>query len=572
MPLVVTAAVVAYAIAVVYVPQTHGAMSTDGSVSTAAHAADLVAGLGLLAAGVFALTELRARRIGLLACLAGVVWFAPDWDGWDAGPGLVRTLGAAAAPLFLALVFHLVTASAGRTRSAVIRGAVRAVYAIAAGMSLAVVLLRNPFLDPYCWRSCDANPLLLVSGVGTTRAVSHAAIGVEIALGLAVVALAAARAVRRLADLPMLIPAVIAGIAAVAHAGTVWENPLEGQHTGALQALYLVSACAIGALAVGTSWCVLRLRRTRDAVDRLASELAESPPPGGLQRALADALGDPVLTVHYWLPDAMSFVDEEGRPSPPPGPGSGRAVTSITRGGTPVAVVSSDPALLDGTDLENRIGSATRLAVENERLRAEVLARLAAVRDSRARIVGAADATRRQLERNLHDGAQQRLLALSYQLRLAHMEAVAEGDDDLAALLDTARDDAAAALEDLRHLAQGIYPAVLTEAGLEVALATLAETAALPVELVATSLSRLPATVETTAYAAIAEAIDDASLRGATFVTVSASREDDRLVIEVGDDGRERTAPLIEVDDRVGAIGGSADTGPTSLRAVLPCA
>ena len=75
-----TAAVVAYAIAVVYVPQTHGAMSTDGSVSTAAHAADLVAGLGLLAAGVFALTELRARRIGLLACLAGVVWFAPDWD------------------------------------------------------------------------------------------------------------------------------------------------------------------------------------------------------------------------------------------------------------------------------------------------------------------------------------------------------------------------------------------------------------------------------------------------------------------------------------------------------------
>ena len=113
---------------------------------------------------------------------------------------------------------------------------------------------------------------------------------------------------------------------------------------------------------------------------------------------------------------------------------------------------------------------------------------------------------------------------------------------------------------------------MLTEAGLEVALATLAETAALPVELVATSLSRLPATVETTAYAAIAEAIDDASLRGATFVTVSASREDDRLVIEVGDDGRERTAPLIEVDDRVGAIGGSADTGPTSLRAVLPCA
>jgi signal transduction histidine kinase len=435
-------------------------------------------------------------------------------------------------------------------------------------MGLAIALLRDPFLDPYCWRSCDPNPLRLISGLDTTRAVGHAAIGVEIALGLAVVALAAWR--HRF--VAFALPAAVIGSAAMAHAAAVWQNPLEGRHGDVFQAIYLVLATSVAALAAGTSWAVFQLRRTRQAIDRLVLELAEAPPPGGLQRALADALGDPTLAVHYWLPDSASFVDDHGKASKPPPSGSGQAVTSITRGGTLVALVSSDASLLDGADLERRIGSAARLAVENERLRAEVLARLAAVRESRARIVEAGDATRRRLERDLHDGAQQRLLALSYTLRLAHAQALSDGEEELAVLLGGARDDAGRALDDLRHLAQGIYPAVLTEAGLEAALTTLAEAADVPVELEATSLARLPTAVETTAYAMIAEAIDDASLRGASFVSVRAGQEDSRLVIDVEDDGRSRASPLTAVDDRVGAIGGSADAGPTSLRAVLPCA
>lgn len=573
-PLVVTAPLVAYAIAAVFVPRAYDVLSTNGSVSPIAHAADLAAGLSLLAAGLLALAEPTRRHFGVLASLASVVWFAPDWEGWEAGPGLVRSLGAAAAPLFLALVFHL---AASGVRSRLLPDAVRAVYAVAAGLSVTQAFFRDPFLDPYCWRNCVGNSFLLWSDTGTTRAVGHAAIGVEIALGLAVIAvagwrlLATARA-HLLAVAPMLFPAAIAGGTAVAHAAAVWRNPLEVQHGAVFRAIYLVFAFSIAALAAGTGWNIVVVRGTRRAVDRLVTDLANAPPPGGLQRALAAALGDPAVSVHYWLPDSETFVDREGKPSAPPSPESGRAMTSITRSGNPIAVVSSDIALLDGTDLERRIGSAARLAVENERLRAEVLARLISVRESRARIVDTADATRQRLERDLHDGAQQRLLALSYQLRLAHDQALADGNGELAVLIQRARDDAGTALDDLRQLAHGIYPAVLTEAGLEAALTTLAEGAALPVELAEMSLSRLPAAVETAAYATVAEAVDDATVRGATFVTVAASQEDGLLVIEVEDDGRARTSPPSAVDDRVGAIGGSADVGPSGLRAVLPCA
>src|SRR5207247_4521408 len=200
------------------------------------------------------------------------------------------------------------------------------------------------------------------------------------------------------------------------------------------------------------------------------------------------------------VPDPRRFVGATGTDAQRPAPDSGRAVTAITRGDRPIAAVVHDARLLDVPDLGREIGSAARLAVENERLQAEVLAQLEAVRASRARIVEAADDERRRLERNLHDGAQQRLLALSYQLRLAHGDAEAHGDATLAALLTASRAESQAALDELRQLAQGIHPAVLTEAGLEPALTTLAETAPLPVELDGVPSQRYPATTERAVY------------------------------------------------------------------------
>ena len=117
-PLVLTAGVVAFAIAAVFVPHSGASATTNASISSTARTADLLAGLGLLAAGLIAFTEPRARRVGLLSLLAGVAWFGPDWEGWDGGPGLARSLGAVAAPLLLALVFHLACVHPGTAQPA----------------------------------------------------------------------------------------------------------------------------------------------------------------------------------------------------------------------------------------------------------------------------------------------------------------------------------------------------------------------------------------------------------------------------------------------------------------------
>ena len=138
-------------------------------------------------------------------------------------------------------------------------------------------------------------------------------------------------------------------------------------------------------------------------------------------------------------------------------------------------------------------------------------------------------------------------------------------------MLATAADDTAAALQELRDLAQGIHPAILTEAGLAPALETLADEAPLPVELHGVETGRYPPGVETTAFVAAVEAIDDAARRGATFVQVRVERRSDRLVLLAEDDGRPRSAPMIHLADRVGALAGTLAADPNAIRVELPC-
>jgi signal transduction histidine kinase len=311
------------------------------------------------------------------------------------------------------------------------------------------------------------------------------------------------------------------------------------------------------------------MRLQRRAVARIIASLGQAPPPGSLQAALAQAVGDPELRISYWLPDAQHYVDATGRPVAKPVAGPSRAITALVRDGRQVAVVSHTAAL---PDLEREIGAAVRLALENERLQAEALAQLDQLRASRVRIVETGDAERRRLERDLHDGAQQRLLALSYDLRLARAQAEAYGDAPTGSLLTQATDQAQAALGELRDLAHGIYPAILAEAGLTPALATLAEEAPLPVEIVAATDGRYPAAVETAAYLLVAEALEDAAGRTASHVTVSVVQDGGRLEVTVHDDGTDRTATMVQLADRVGALNGQLTVEPTRLRAELPCA
>jgi PAS domain S-box-containing protein len=204
----------------------------------------------------------------------------------------------------------------------------------------------------------------------------------------------------------------------------------------------------------------------------------------------------------------------------------------------------------------------------------------AELRASRARIVAAADAARRRLERDLHDGAQQHLVGLALTLRLARRKV--SDDDEAAELLDEAIGDLAAATSELRELARGLHPAVLTEGGLEPALRGLAKRATVPVRIEGAPEGRLPALVEITAYFVVAEALTNvARYAEAHSASVRVSQAGDVLVVEVRDDGRGGADPargsgLRGLDDRVSALGGrlqvDSPTGSgTTLRAELPC-
>jgi signal transduction histidine kinase len=324
-----------------------------------------------------------------------------------------------------------------------------------------------------------------------------------------------------------------------------------------------------------------RARLDRSAVGDLAVELGEPLPPGRLEQALARALHDPTLQLAYWLPDRHVFVDAAGRPVELPTAGGDRAVTVLRHDGDPIAALLHDAALEDDPALVRAVAATARMTIENERLQAEVRAQLEEVRASRARIVEFGDAERRRVERNLHDGAQQRLVNLSLALGIARSQLGGTTDQDLAAALDEAVAELRHTLAELRELARGIHPVILSEAGLGPALASLAERSPIPVTVTAAPPDRLPPRVEETAYYVASEALANAAKHAhATAVTINARQHDGRLLVEVGDDGVGGADPngsgLRGLADRVAALDGHLHTDSpagegTRITAELPC-
>jgi signal transduction histidine kinase len=556
------------------VAQGPGGSTTYAGRSGLATALTVAAGLGLVLAGLVTALGRRAWRIGDLALLAGLVWFAPVWVGWDRGPSLVRSLGMLAAGFTFPLLLHLVAAyPSGRLRGAVACALVAAVYLETVLVAVGQALFRDPFYDPNCWANCTDNDFLVWSLPRLARGIEAADRWLTAAAAAALVAVCAWRLLRdsgpaRRALLPVALPAILLAATVIGHAVVLQGRPPEDPSDPAFRAIFVTGCVAVALLAVGLVWAAVRTRVQRRAVARIATSLGQAPPPGSLRAALAKAVGDPDLEIAYWQPDSQHYVDANGQPVAQPVAGPGRAVTVLVRDGRRIAVVSHTAAL---PDLERELGAAVRLALENERLQAQALAQLDQLRASRVRIVETGDSERRRLERDLHDGAQQQLLALSYDLRLAGAQAAADGDNQTASLLTRATDQAQAALGELRDLAHGIYPAILAEAGLTPALATLADAAPLPVELRHAAEGRYPAAVETCAYLLVAEALDDAAGRDASHATVSVDRDGGQLVITVDDDGTDRTATMVQLADRVGALGGGLAVEPTRLRAELPC-
>jgi signal transduction histidine kinase len=551
-----------------------GRSITYAGRSTAANALVLCTGLTLVVAALAMLFTHRATRIVDLLLLSSITWYAPVWVGWTGGPPAVRSIASVLAGFTFVFVLHAVLAyPSGRMTSRLLRALIAAVYLEASLTAATLALFRDPYFDPSCWANCSVNSFLLTSRPSFVRAAERTDRWSVAAVGIVLIAICGVRLIRssrparaRLA--PIAIPAIVFAAAVVAHAVALESMTVEYPFDTALFTIFLITSWSLILLAGGFSWSVARAHAERRAVARIAANLGAAPAPGTLRGALADALRDPQLRIAYWLPHEQRYIDAEGDALAEPIATPARAVTRLTRKGQAVAVVDHAAT---ASDIEDQIGPAVRLGIENERLQAEVRAQLEELRASRARVVETADDERRRLERDLHDGAQQRLLALSYEIRLARASAQTDGDAVTESTLARAVEQTQAALDELRELARGIYPAVLTEAGLGAALQTLADVAPLPLEILPIEDERYPAPVETAAYFAVAEAVDSAAERGANQARVRVAHNDGNLIITVKDNGADSVSPLAAIADRVGALGGSLLVTQTECRAVIPC-
>ena len=342
----------------------------------------------------------------------------------------------------------------------------------------------------------------------------------------------------------------------------------------------VVTSLAMGLAPVVFLIGLLDMRLARTDVGGLLVEL-DRDPTLDLQAPLARALHDPSLELAYWLPEQDTWADQDGRPIVLPSADQRRSIRLIYRNHEPIAALFFDPALEDEEELLNAVSAAAGIALENGRLRAELRAKLQELQTSRVRALEAGRRERQRLERNLHDGAQQRLVGIS--IELGSLENRMTADPQLKQRLARTREEVSASLDQLRDIAHGIYPAVLSGHGLAVALESLTAGAAVPVNLRVGLTDRLPEPVEVAAYYIVSEALANIGKHAqANTATVRVDREADRLVVEVVDDGIGGAniyggTGLRGLRDRAEVLGGemlivNPAGGGSTIRAEIPCA
>ena len=323
---------------------------------------------------------------------------------------------------------------------------------------------------------------------------------------------------------------------------------------------------------------LLDARLARSGVADMVVRLTSEPAPD-LRELIARALRDDTLAVAYWLPEYGSWAGADGEPVTLPGPGDARGVTVIEQRGEPVAALLYHPSLREEPELVAAVSAAAAISLENGRLQADLRARLQDLHGSRARLLAAAQEERRRLERDLHDGAQQRLIALSLELGL--LQSSLDGDPDAGRRLEHARREVTVSMQELRDIARGLHPAVVSGHGLAVALESVAARTAMPLELRVDGLPRLPEPVEVAAYYVVCESLANTGKHaGAGSAVVDVRLAGRMLVVEVSDDGVGGADPgrgsgLRGLADRVEALDGrlrvgTAPGGGTCVRAEIP--
>jgi signal transduction histidine kinase len=542
------------------------------------HFIDAVGGLAFLVAGIVVLDRRPGNAIGPLMIAYVFFSYCGNWGNLQVPvfPAIGLIGGQLTAPILAHITLSYPT---GRLRTAFDRTVIGTIYAFGIAVSVAILLMFDPRSDGCTRCAWEMAVVPSRAGVLTALQVSQRSGLVLVPLFLAAVWLRWRRATpaerRDLAPLwvAVCILAVVYLMSAFASPDTtgdpfaylVWE----------LQSLLQVS------LPIVFAWGLLSARLARSAVGDLVVELERPLPAGELRALLARTLGDPSLDLLYALEGRDRWVDAGGRQASLPGPGGGRqarAVTVVEREGSPLAALVHDPALDQG--LVRAAAVAAGMRIENERLHADVQAQLEEVRASRQRIVEAGDRERRRVERNLHDGAQQRLATLA--LSLAMLRDRAGADPPMAASLDQTTAELKKAISELRELARGIHPAILTEEGLPAAVESLADRSSVPVRLLADFDGRLPEPIEAIAYFVVSESLANvAKYAHASRAQVRLSRQNGTLRVEVVDDGVGGADPsqgtgLRGLEDRVAAVRGTfrvhaPPEGGTRVYAEIPC-
>ena len=520
-----------------------------------------------IVAGLVAWWQRPESRLGLLMVAGG---FASAFSGWQFSERAGEyTLGAAFDVVPAAIFLHVFLAFPdGRLRSRLERVLVCAGYVSSVGLQLVKMMLGGVEAKNLLEVTAQAK---LVAHIERFQLLSLSAILIA---GVGVLVARRRRFGRpRRRSIALLIDSFALGLVMAAALFVFGAYNLPG-FIEVRQATLFVFGLAPFAFLIG----LLDARLARSAVGDLVLELRSDPPPQDVRTALAQAVRDPSLELAYWLPDFETYVNLDGRAVRLPDDEE-RTATLIDRNGEHVAALIHDRALDDEPELLDAVGAAAGISLENARLQAELRARVEELRGSRARVIEAGQKERQRLERNLHDGAQQRLIALSLQLSL--LEKRVPDDPGVRADLKAARREIAQSLDELRDVARGIHPAVLTGHGLAVAVESLAARAPLPVRL-HLDVGRLPEPVEVSAYYVVSESLANVAKHAqASVADVSLARTPTALLVEVLDDGiggadTERGSGLRGLADRVEAIGGrlrvwTPQGGGTRVQAEIPC-
>jgi signal transduction histidine kinase len=536
-----------------------GTATRAAPVEWPAFVSDLLVGSVMVGAGVSGWTRRPQSRIGPLLVIAGLLYLigALQWTDWvvpyTAGFLVHNTFG-------YPLAHAVLTFPTGRASDRLERVLLTGLYG-------AGLLLLGERLIEEAERSCPG--CLMGLDARTTSSLADALL-VTASAGLVFLSAAfmgviarnwrRGSAAARRALLPLLVVGVLGALTGIVEAGAELWSPSLAARDGWFLWLRMVLMLLVPlAFLEG----LLRTRLSRAAVGDLVIELGAEPMHReDLVRALARRMGDPSLEIAYVVSDGRGYVDASGFPRELPGEGSGRAVAVLESEGRSIAALVHDETLAHDPEIVEAVAAAARLAIANERLRAELRAQLEEVRASRARIVDAGDAERRKVQRDLHDGAQQRLVTLSLELGLIRNRLDEGTDPEIAAQLESIGQELREAIDELRELARGIHPSILTDSGLAAALESLAQRSALPVSLDNRCTGRLPERVEVTAYFVVAEALTNvAKYAQASRVVVRLESRDGMVRVEVDDDGNGGADPgsgsgLSGLQDRVAAIGG----------------